>query len=378
MAVDFRCEKCGKPLSAEAQSGGVRCPHCQAMVTVPQGLASLPQPHAPPAPPVAMPIEELAQAHIAAGGAVLVAMAAGMPWVISLLCHLGVFGILSFAYVWASDAPTNTEDIIFPDARLSADPGGRLNPGSGDPNLQAQQNVTQTTDKQWSKREGDVSLGADGSMDKPLELIGVGGGGAPSGGELAVFGLTAGGSGAGPRSNFFGSGGNAYNIVYVVDRSGSMLDSMDLVRRELLRSVSELADTQSFHIVFLGEGTPLENPPRRLVPATRENKLEAAQYLKTIQAQGSTQSIPALRRAFEVLDNADKSKKGKLIYVLSDGEFKDNYDKRVLTLMAELNKSKDVLVNTVLYQYKAPVAEEFFKTLAQQNGGIYKYVGLDE
>ena len=49
MAVEFRCEKCGKLLSADAEPGSMmKCPHCQKKVAVPAGLASLPQPHLPP------------------------------------------------------------------------------------------------------------------------------------------------------------------------------------------------------------------------------------------------------------------------------------------------------------------------------------------
>src|ERR1017187_4834834 len=43
--VEFRCEKCGKLLSVQADPGGlVKCTQCGKKVQVPAGLASLPHP----------------------------------------------------------------------------------------------------------------------------------------------------------------------------------------------------------------------------------------------------------------------------------------------------------------------------------------------
>jgi len=55
---------------------------------------------------------------------------------------------------------------------------------------------------------------------------------------------------------FFGGGGKAYNIVYVIDRSGSMIDTFDAVRREMKRSIYGLEEAQNFSCDFLlGERT---------------------------------------------------------------------------------------------------------------------------
>ena len=46
--VEFRCERCGKLLGAQAQDGQfVKCPHCRNKVAIPHGLASLPRPQIP-------------------------------------------------------------------------------------------------------------------------------------------------------------------------------------------------------------------------------------------------------------------------------------------------------------------------------------------
>ena len=80
-------------------------------------------------------------------------------------------------------------------------------------------------------------LSALASSKKPeLTIIGIGAGG----GDFSRYGLTA---GAGDAPEFFGLGGSARGarcIVYVVDRSGSMLATFADAAAELKRSVSAL------------------------------------------------------------------------------------------------------------------------------------------
>jgi uncharacterized protein with von Willebrand factor type A (vWA) domain len=211
-----------------------------------------------------------------------------------------------------------------------------------------------------------------GDTDNRVQVIGIAGGG--SGGASADFGLTTGGSGAGPKSRFFGSGGNAYHIVYIVDSSGSMLESFDLVRKEMLKSISRLSPAQTFHVIFFVSGPPKENPPRQLVYADEAAKRGAADYLKTIQPAGGapTNPLDAIRRAFDVLRRTPNTKKGKLIYLLTDGEFHDNLEVR--TVVAELNKDKSVHVNTLIYVFQNPDFEKVMRQIAEDNGGKYKFV----
>ena len=136
MAVDFRCENCGKLLSVDEQPGNaVRCPHCRKKVTVPAGLAALPRPHVPPnaspPPPGVSPDGqqegELEDENVE-GEAVIGAMATIMPWVISVFLHLGVFLIMLFFVMVAVPTGIPTT-VVIPDAALNLDnPGGVMNP----------------------------------------------------------------------------------------------------------------------------------------------------------------------------------------------------------------------------------------------------------
>ena len=98
MNVDFRCEHCGKLLSAPAHANEpVRCPHCQKLTAVPAGLASLPRPkvegaeEGAPLPPRLPegPGGGAEEPAAAPQGELVGALETMMPFVISLFFHLG-------------------------------------------------------------------------------------------------------------------------------------------------------------------------------------------------------------------------------------------------------------------------------------------------
>jgi hypothetical protein len=189
-----------------------------------------------------------------------------------------------------------------------------------------------------------------------LEVIGVGAGGKEYGGFEGL------GTGSGRGSGFFGAGGDeeARKIVYVVDRSGSMTDSIDYVKFELKRSIGELGEEKEFHVIFYSSGPPVEMPTRRLVNATDRNKQLAFEFIDGIIAQGETDPSKALERAFEV--------KPELIYLLTDGEF----DKAIVGLVKTQNAGGQVTVHTIGFLYR--MGEQVLKQIADENGGNYKFV----
>ena len=189
-----------------------------------------------------------------------------------------------------------------------------------------------------------------------LEVIGVGGGGKDLGGFEGL------GTGSGLGSGFFGAGGDeeARKIVYVVDRSGSMTDSIDYVKFELKRSIGELSEDKEFHVIFYSSGPPVEMPTRRLVNATERNKQLAFEFIDGVIAQGETDPSEALKRAFDT--------KPELIYLLTDGEF----DKAIVGLVKQLNSNQQVTVHTIGFLYQ--VGEQVLKQIADENNGNYKFV----
>jgi len=192
-----------------------------------------------------------------------------------------------------------------------------------------------------------------------LDVIGVGGGGKEIGGFEGL------GSGRG----FFGAGGGgggggdvdeSARIVYVVDRSGSMTDSIDFVKWELKRSIGELSEAKEFHVIFYSSGPPVEMPTRRLVNATERNKQLAYEFIDGVIAQGETDPSKALERAFDC--------KPELIYLLTDGEF----DRAIIDQVKRLNVGAKVTVHTIGFLYKT--GETVLKQIAEDSHGNYKFV----
>ncbi|MCX5670660.1 MAG: VWA domain-containing protein [Planctomycetota bacterium] len=181
---------------------------------------------------------------------------------------------------------------------------------------------------------------------------------------------------AGPPTTFFGSGSRADHVCYVIDRSGSMIDTFQFVRQEMLISISRLRPSQDFHVLLFAEANPKELMHRRLVPASDRYKQDVADFLDSIRAEGKTDPIPALLRAFDVLAKADASKPGKVIYLLTDGVFPDS--QAVLQAIRARNADKGVIIHTFLYGNKPPEAEKVMKDIAAENGGKYKFVSADE
>jgi len=195
---------------------------------------------------------------------------------------------------------------------------------------------------------------ADNGLQQ-LDVIGVGGGGHHIGGWEGL--------GNGGRGGFFGTGGDETGprkFVYIVDRSGSMTDSIDFVKYELKRSIGELSDEQEFHVIFYSSGPPVEMPTRRLVPANERNKQLAFEFIDGIVPQGETDPSKAIERAFAC--------QPELIYLLTDGEF----DRQIIDLCKRLNSGGKVTIHTIGFLYQS--GADVLKQIANDNGGNFKLV----
>ena len=299
-------------------------------------------------------------------GAFLVGL---IPVVISVLFHLGLLLIMLFVIFWA-EVEVDIEKIEIADDAFTEDPGAKLSP-SRDISKTASQ--TKSKSRKHTRSKG-INTSA-GKTTKAVKVMGIGG---AVGDSVADMGLPVSSSGG---SVFFGtkSGGNMRHVVYVIDRSGSMVwgGNFDVVKGELCRSLAKLnGDKQDYHVIFLADGKPLEKSPKRLVPATRKNVRETAGWLETDVTEsesGLTKAIPAMERAFAVLKNR---KGGSLIHLLTDGSFKDDIggNAAVLGYIKSKNKDKKVHINTFLYGVRPPQAVEVMEKIAKQNGGKYRFV----
>ncbi len=314
MALRFRCTHCGKRVTVEDEPGAeVACPHCSQALTVPEDAQAI-EDEAPAeatpveagaalaeAEPVPQDEEKEEQEEETGMDTVMGWLALYLPsWGTSVVLHAAVI-ILAAFMVWQQQtiqAPFQWTSNVIEDTKLKTqkrqevqkqESRGKLRPNPS------------SIVRQWTQNP--VPDVATNRMEV-LKVIGVGGGGNVLGGF----------EGLGKGRGFFGvSEVVAQKIVYVVDRSGSMTDSIDYVKFELKRSIGELGEDSEFHVIFYSSGPPVEMPTRRLVPATERNKELAFQFIDGIIAQGETDPSKALDRAFAVGP--------ELVYLLTDGEF---------------------------------------------------------
>ena len=384
MAIEFRCEKCDELLSTDAEPGAlIRCAHCGKKLNVPAVLGSLPRPQVPTGAsgsagqtPPDLPAANETQPE--GSDAMMSVMAALMPWVLSIFFHLGLGLIMGFLVMIVHK--TLPEDVVVPQV-LSDDPRQTMAVDAG--SRRPQQRRRRTAAKSYTRRE--TAIKDTGKTRKRVIL----GGGASSGASQTGFGMTGGG-----KVNFFGGGapgpmGTAFHIVYVIDRSGSMEAGgvFDAVQSEMMLSIGRLKDVQDFHIIFFAEDKTIENPPRRLVPANEKQKLGVVDFLNGVSAQGRTTVLPALKRAFAVLSRADVRRKGKLILLLTDGQFAGigggsrhkelSGNKAVIQWLRDNNTKGNIHVSTYLYG-NDPEARKVMQLIAHENRGNFKLISGDE
>ncbi len=362
MVADIRCEKCGKLVGTHHAHGRyLRCANCNNRIEIPSAVSMRSVFELPTREnrPGKIEIHEDSYSEPV--------LSQAMPWVLSLFFHVGLGVIMLFFTLVCLPPEPKPETAA---ARLSPNidtPVKFIDPTEDKNPLEKKENNADPVGPKINivfggRDKSDVAVdrligpaGADVMGPKGVEGIG---------GLCGTTDIVPGGDVA----------ARADNVVYVIDRSGSMVDTFNLLQYELRKSIALLDKDQRFHVIMFTDGEPMENLARRLVSATDDNKRQAGRWVNGVRASGQTDPAKALERAFAVLKGA---KGTKLIYFLTDGLFEDN--KVVLGLLARLNADKSVHINTFLYgDRQDPVAEGVMKQIASDNGGRYDYVNPKE
>lgn len=416
--VDVRCSRCGKVVQIDDASASQACPNCGSSVAAPAPrvraaptpqVAAAPRPQPRPAPQAvgaatvatvasadgemtSLPIEEEEEPS-----SLQAAFAWLLPWALSITIHLAAFLLLmffTFTVVKAGedieeDDPTAKEDIPLPIARQgdSDTPGSSmLSKFSG---IEPGGMGKDKTD--FSKPAMDLAdqgnSGGAASDDAQLGIVSATGSGTAAGtgdgtgsGTAGLGNLySGGGQGGGRGSKFFGTGlprRGVSRIIYIVDKSGSMLKTFDFVKAELVRSVKALSPQQQFHVILFADGPATElviDGTSKLRHATPKNKEVLEEWMNDkspASTLGQTDPQVSMKKALALAGTSEPT----LIYLLTDGLF----PKDTQTLLQKTNTSKKVMVNTILFGEgdKPEVqAEKLLKDISKENGGIYKFIG---
>jgi len=310
---------------------------------------------------------------------------AAFPWIASTLTHAGVFLLLIFAMFAVSRVTreVQTEVIVIPGA-LQVEPGEALMPGvvGSEEDLRAPLvDPKASLGKDWAKQAGPTNLASMLGEDRSeLGAIGMGTKGVVGGPGIGTdsTGVMTGpvgnqsgrfiGIGGGPRGKHEVYG-NATRIVYILDKSGSMTEVFDYLRKSSQKSVDSLIPTQSFGLVVFSEHAEVA---MNMTRATLEGRREFAGRMATVTTGGENdyQLIP-FREAFEKAF----AMKPQVIYFLTDGAF----DKGLIGELRGMNRDKRVRICTLACVSSSETGEmlELYKlldTVAKENGGSFRKV----
>ena len=278
-------------------------------------------------------------------------------WVISIALHVLIF-IVMLALVFPFNADEQELDLPGTTAEIIGSMESAPFAMTPVPDLPRPIEVPQPTAAKPAPKEFTELSDLTVTKKPELRIIGIGAGG----GEFRGRGLAIGGP---PAPEFFGLGRSsrgARRIVYVVDISGSMIDTFEFVRDELKRSVSALRRNQKFHVLFFDTGPPVESPPKRLVSAIDAQKAEFLSFLAGVfpRTRG-THPGPAMRRALSLEPDG--------IYLLSDG---DDFPPDLVANLDRWNQDRGVRIHTIAYLNL--MGRRVLQQIAREHNGEFRFV----
>lgn len=230
-----------------------------------------------------------------------------MPWGISILFHVALI-VVAFFLVWQTIVNQDEEQPVVPSAKLDKDPGAPM----------------EMTDAKTESSDAPTTTPTDPTVPNPTPSV------TDTPRPIIQMGRTAqGGQTGGLQGNttgqgdfgakMFGKGGNARDIAFVIDASGSMVDVLPFVVNELNRAVNDLSPEQNITIIFFsGEGVfdVLGKGATRLRACDPEFKSRAKEWIRLENFQYDTGGRGG-KFAEEAIVRALKYKP-QLVFLMSD------------------------------------------------------------
>lgn len=163
------------------------------------------------------------------------------------------------------------------------------------------------------------------------------------------------------------------DIVFVIDRSGSMAgEKMEQGREALRMGIDMLAGEDRFGIVdFASEVESFRPEP---TPASRDNRTAAKEYVTSLRAAGSTNINDALMKALDLVKPDD----GRLpmVFFITDGL--PTVGELRFDRIIENAKGRAARPRIFVFGVGSDVNTEFLDRLAEEGRGARDYVAPDE
>ena len=295
-------------------------------------------------------------------------------WVVSVIVHAGLIVLLGMLLTVAPkgvvEEPGRTVGIVLQE--VSSD-GERFEgeDDQGDDDVEGERVETDTLLEALPAEETAASAAAMALPDLPA----LGPGGLETGGVGDAGDMTRGGggrpgglSGGKARVSVFGAEGVGTKFVYVFDRSASMEGArLSAAKNELVKSLESLANTHQFHILFFNDQIhvwDLTGGRERIAFGTEPNKERAARWVSGVTADGGTDRVTALKRAFNFQPD--------VVFFLTDDDTPLSASE-----LAALRRANRVGAAVTAIEFGAGPPHgrrNFLVELAEQTGGQYAYV----
>ncbi|XP_065066102.1 von Willebrand factor A domain-containing protein 3A-like isoform X2 [Rhopilema esculentum] len=153
------------------------------------------------------------------------------------------------------------------------------------------------------------------------------------------------------------------NVIILVDVSGSMVTSIDELKKELAVIIWEQLHANNINFSIMKYSSAPTLWQATLVRPDETECKKAIEWISQFEAYGGTCTIDALKLAFQV-EGLDA------IYLLSDGK-PDTSTSSVLREVATLHAEKKLKIHTISFNCEDSIANRFLQLLATQTGGRY-------
>jgi hypothetical protein len=215
-------------------------------------------------------------------------------------------------------------------------------------------------------------------MDGLVGKADSGGSDGAAGDGLAGLGTGTNGTGSGQgksTTTFMGLRGTGSSFVYVLDRSGSMLEfdgaPMRTAKRELLNSIQSLSPKNQFQVVFYNESPGALNPGTaggKMLQANDINKDKAIRFVQAIAPQGGTEHIPGLKMGLSFSSD--------VLFFLTDAAEPAMNESQLLEIQSRAERSLTT-IHTIQFN-RGPETNDggWIRALAEMNRGTYRYVDI--
>ena len=275
-----------------------------------------------------------------------------VPWAISLAAHVALI-IFAVFVVWSVRIAFQDEPAVVPLISLSDQPGVPLQVQTTE-RIQTPLPVPQPAPAPMPlpTTEADLDIDLDLDLDLP----------APSQAITPPQFETPAEQAAELEIEFMGSGGNARDIVFIVEGDGSIVaDFATPIAVELSKSIAQLAPSQRFALVFF-DSDGIKTFPRRasMLRAQADTKAQAIDYFTKDRAQhisltGSGDPVAALEQAIRL--------RPQLIFLLSGNLYRPGSGKWEIQrdqILEAVNEAvnRNIAINTIEFNDYDPLAYE--------------------